>query len=149
MTSPNFNIKAEHENSETSGAILDSLNQITDGSEGLDDIASAYKKLDLEKKSLELQTQKENSINDSELHGIRKTHLSRLFILTCVWSGVVIFILISTGLKRLWWFPLPDCLTAIPFELESSVIIAFITSTTATIISLYTIAAYWLFKKKD
>ena len=36
----------------------------------------------------------------------------------------------------------------IDFKLNDSVLIAFITSTTATILGLYGIAAYWLFGKK-
>lgn len=111
------------------------LNRIIDGSEDLEEIEKAYKLLEKQ--------------NDNELHSIRKKHLKQLFILTCVWSGLVVFVLISNGLKRLWWFPTLPYLEVLKFELDNSVMIAFITSTTATIIGLYTIAAYWLFKKKD
>ncbi|MFZ7141600.1 hypothetical protein ACLSY0_00335 [Avibacterium avium] len=144
-----FTIEVEQPNTQTSGEILDAINEITDGSEKLEDLEDAFNRLDLKEKQLKLQIQTQEHSNNDELHEIRKTHLQRLFILTCVWSGLVIFVLISTGLKRLWWFPTPPCLEALKFELESSVLIAFITSTTATIIGLYTIAAYWLFKKKD
>lgn len=111
------------------------LNRIIDGSEDLEEIEKAYKLLEKQ--------------NDNELHSIRKKHLKQLFILTCVWPGLVVFVLISNGLKRLWWFPTLPYLEVLKFELDNSVMIAFITSTTATIIGLYTIAAYWLFKKKD
>ena len=131
-----FNVTAERSRAERDPN-LDALNDIIDGSEDLEKIEKAYKLI--EKR------------NDNELHDIRKTHLNRLFTLTCVWSGLVIYILISLGLGRLLWFSTtPSHHTDIsPFKLEPSVIIAFITSTTATIIGLYTIAAYWLFKKKD
>lgn len=148
MNSENFNITAENPNIQTSSEILDVINEITDGSEKLEVLEEAFKKLDLKEKDLHLKIQDQERLNNDELHEIRKTHLQRLFILTCVWTGLVIFVLISTGLKRLWWFPTPLRLEALRFELESSVMIAFITSTTATIIGLYTIATYWLFKKK-
>lgn len=113
------------------------FNDIIDGSEDLEKIEKAYKLIERH--------------NDNELHGIRKVHLQRLFYLTCIWSGIVVYILISLGLKRLLWFSSTTSYHTdiAPFNLESSVIIAFITSTTATIIGLYTIAAYWLFKKKE
>lgn len=116
---------------------VESLNSLIDGNESLDDIRTAYEKMTLE--------------HEKDLHKIRKTHLDRLFYLTCVWSGLIIYILISLGLGRLLWFSsTPSYHTDIaPFKLDKSIIIAFITSTTATIIGLYTIAAYWLFKKKD
>ncbi|HDR1931833.1 Uncharacterised protein [Pasteurella multocida] len=131
-----FNVIAEQSRAERDPN-LDALNDIIDGSEDLEKIEKAYKLIEKH--------------NDNELHDIRKNHLNRLFTLTCVWSGLVIYILISLGLGRLLWFSAtPSHHTDIaPFKLEPSVIIAFITSTTATIIGLYTIAAYWLFKKKD
>lgn len=121
-------------NNDATAALLDPL---IDGNESLDDIRTAYEKMTLE--------------HEKDLHNIRKNHLDRLFYLTCVWSGLVVYILISLGLGRLLWFSAtPSHHTDIsPFKLEPSVIIAFITSTTATIIGLYTIAAYWLFKKKE
>lgn len=127
-----FNVKPEQARARNEE---NPLNRIIDGSEDLEEIEKAYKLLEKQ--------------NNNELHGIRKKHLKQLFILTCVWSSLVAFVLISNGLKRLWWFPTPPCLEALKFELDSSVMIAFITSTTATIIGLYTIAAYCLFKKKE
>lgn len=128
-----FNIQPE-DSQGIDDPYLQAINNITDGSEDLEKIKNAFWIIEQR--------------NNNELHNIRKTHLRHLFYLTCVWSGIVIFILISQGLQRLWW--LPTCyFSALKFNLESSVLIAFITSTTATIIGLYTIAAYWLFNKKD
>lgn len=126
-----FNIQPErpHQNDNPT---LDAINSLIEGSEDLEKIERAFKVIE--------------KFNNDELHKIRKKHLSRLFLLTCIWSGIVIFLLISQGLHRLWWFP--TCyFEALAFNLDNSVLIAFITSTTATIIGLYTIAAYWLFKK--
>lgn len=131
-----FHIRAELDQ-QINDPELDILNRIIDGSEDLNTIEKAFYLIEKH--------------NDNELHGIRKTHLNRLFYITCIWSGIVVYVLISTGLGRLLFFSASttEHIDVAPFKLDNSIIITFITSTTTTIIGLYTIAAYWLFKKKD
>lgn len=150
MSNPSFPIHEEQPNRQSSGEILDSLNDVTNGMEPLELIETAYQRLELKEKELKLKIQEKESSDNNELHEIRKTHLQRLFYLTCAWSVIIVYILISQGLERLLWFSAtPSHHTDIgPFKLDTSIIITFITSTTATIIGLYTIGAYWLFKKK-
>lgn len=128
-----INIQPERTN-QNDDPTLKAINSLLEGSEDLEKIEHSFRILE--------------KCNNDELHKIRKKHLNRLFLLTCIWSGIVIFLLISQGLHRLWWFPTIYDLEALVFNLDNSVLIAFITSTTATMIGLYTIAAYWLFKKK-
>lgn len=81
-----------------------------------------------------------------DLHQLRKRHSSRLFGLTVCWISVVWLVVLLQGFGQ-WFFPIPDALSYIRFKLSDTVAVAFITSTTATVLGLYGIAAYWLFGK--
>ncbi|WP_145005996.1 hypothetical protein [Pseudomonas oryzihabitans] len=86
--------------------------------------------------------------HEEDLHDLRKKHTALLFRLTFIWVAVVWFVVLLQGFGR--WF-LPFFLEGyryIPFKLSDSVLIAFITSTTATVLGLYGVAAYWLFGKQ-
>jgi hypothetical protein len=87
-----------------------------------------------------------------QLHKLRKRHSSRLFRLTVAWVSLVWLVILLQGFKQ-WFTPFPlDGFEHLPFHLTDAVAIAFITSTTATVLGLYGIAAYWLFgkpKKED
>ncbi|WP_033460273.1 hypothetical protein [Bordetella bronchiseptica] len=81
----------------------------------------------------------------TELHKIRKVHSWLLFGLTTLWIVVVWIVVVLQGFRGI-----PQQWGSI-FALSDAVIIAFITSTTASVLGLYGIAAYWLFgngKKK-
>lgn len=67
----------------------------------------------------------------SEEHDLRKQYLPKLFWLTVAWLGVVVGFVLATSLK---WITLSD-----------SVLIAFITSTTVSVLGLFILAAQWLF----
>jgi hypothetical protein len=92
-------------------------------------------KLQIENQGLELQNQRLNDENLrlTELHDTRKQYVGRLFWLITAWLAIVIALVILTA-------TLKDI-----FSLDTSVLIAFITSTTVSVIALFVIVAKWLF----
>lgn len=104
--------------------------------------------LDL-KKEKELYFKRQHQLLDASQKMIdwRDAHLKMLFWLTVSWVGFLCFLVLLIGFKKwfLWW-PLPSSWELIPFSLENTVIVAFFTTTTATVLGLYTVAALWLFK---
>jgi len=92
-------------------------------------------KLQIENQGLELQNQrlKDESVRLTELHNTRKQYVGRLFWLITAWLAVVVALVALTAtLKNI-------------FTLADSVLIAFITSTTVSVIALFVIVAKWLF----
>jgi len=92
-------------------------------------------KLQIENQGLELQNQrlKDESLRLTELHDTRKQYVGRLFWLITAWLAVVVALVALTAtLKNI-------------FSLADSVLIAFITSTTVSVIALFVIVAKWLF----
>ena len=93
------------------------------------------RKLQIENQGLELQNQrlKDESGRLRELHDTRKQYVGRLFWLITAWLSVVVALVALTAtLKNI-------------FTLADSVLIAFITSTTVSVIALFVIVAKWLF----
>lgn len=87
----------------------------------------------LETASLELEGRKDELITARDLHDTRKEYTSKLFWLIVVWlSIVVLFVLLSATLKP-------------RFSLSDGVLIAFITSTTVSVLGLFVLVAKWLF----
>ncbi|MGG3796526.1 hypothetical protein ABEU86_20005 [Pseudomonas paraversuta] len=89
-------------------------------------------------------------IEREQLHVLRTTSTRKLFILTVVWLSVIWLVLFLQGFGQ-WFLPYPypgSDQEYLKFHLSDSVMIAFITSTTATVLGLYGIAAYWLYGKK-
>ena len=92
-------------------------------------------KLQIENQGLELQNLrlKDESGRLRELHDTRKQYVGRLFWLITAWLAVVVALVALTAtLKNI-------------FTLADSVLIAFITSTTVSVIALFVIVAKWLF----
>ena len=92
-------------------------------------------KLQIENQGLELQNLrlKDESGRLRELHDTRKQYVGRLFWLITAWLAVVVALVALTAtLKNI-------------FMLADSVLIAFITSTTVSVIALFVIVAKWLF----
>lgn len=92
-------------------------------------------KLQIENQGLELQNLrlKDESVRLTELHDTRKQYVGRLFWLITAWLAVVIaLVALSATLRNI-------------FTLADSVLIAFITSTTVSVIALFVIVAKWLF----
>ncbi|MDQ3041879.1 MAG: DUF2975 domain-containing protein, partial [Acidobacteriota bacterium] len=79
------------------------------------------------------QRLKDESLRLTELHDTRKQYVGRLFWLITAWLAVVVALVALTAtLKNI-------------FTLADSVLIAFITSTTVSVIALFVIVAKWLF----
>lgn len=114
---------------------------------GADLEEATLKKLDHENLRLKRELEEQ-----AQLHDLRTSHAKRLFFLTVVWIFVIWVMLLLQGFGQ-WFFPIPDSFKGwvyIPFNLSDSVMIAFMTSTTATVLGLYGVAAYWLYgKPKD
>ena len=93
------------------------------------------RRLQIENQGLELQNLrlKDESGRLTELHDTRKQYIGRLFWLITAWLAVVVALVALTAtLKNI-------------FTLADSVLIAFITSTTVSVIALFVIVAKWLF----
>jgi H+/Cl- antiporter ClcA len=90
------------------------------------------------------QAQKRNQ--DKDIHGMRMSHSRLLLGLALIWIFVILGVVLLQGFGQ-WFTPLSDGYVHIPFKLSDTVVIAFITSTTATVLGLYGIAAYWLYGK--
>lgn len=89
-------------------------------------------------------------IEREQLHDLRKSSTKKLFALTVIWLSVIWLVIFLQGFEQ-WFFPYPAPAADekyLKFHLSDSVLIAFITSTTATVLGLYGIAAYWLYGKK-
>lgn len=111
------------------------LNARQKATTGLERLKIENQKLQIENHGLELQNQrlKDESVRLTELHDTRKQYVGRLFWLITAWLAVVIaLVALSATLKNI-------------FTLADSVLIAFITSTTVSVIALFVIVAKWLF----
>lgn len=90
------------------------------------------------------QGQKRKEARD--LHGMRMSHSWLLLGLALIWVFVILIVVLLQGFGQ-WFTPLLSGYYHIPFELSDTIIVAFITSTTATVLGLYGISAYWLYGK--
>ena len=100
-----------------------------------------YRRLRAEVQALEDQLKERR-----QLHKLRKRHSSRLFKLSVAWVCLIWLVVLLQGFGQ-WFTPLWSGFEYIKFHLSDTVAVAFITSTTATVLGLYGIAAYWLFGK--
>lgn len=104
-------------------------------------------------------TQRQKLLHEKEEHALRKEHLNFLSKITIYWLALITVISIFQGFGSLLPFEiklmaikkeeLPFILIYKDFRLPDSSYIALITTTTATILGLYTIAAIWLYKGKQ
>jgi hypothetical protein len=111
-----------------------------DPSKSLDE----YRTARLEAELNELRRQYEER---KDLHGIRTRHAWLLFYLTVAWVVIVWLVILLQGFGQ-WFFPTPPLTPNqfyLKFKLSDTVIVAFMTSTTATVLGLYGIAAYWMY----
>ena len=75
----------------------------------------------------------------------RRNYTRNLFLLTVFWLIVVVLFVLATGLSYAH-LNNPDCVeNCAKFSLSENILIAFITSTTATVIGIFIIVAKWLF----
>lgn len=85
-------------------------------------------------------------LQNNEIHDLRIGHAKLLFRLTVSWVVVIWFVVLLQGFNQ-WFTPIYQGLEYISFKLSDSVMIAFMTTTTTTVLGLYGIAAYWLYGK--
>lgn len=91
-------------------------------------------------------------------HALRQRYTTHLFTLTCIWLSFVLLFVGLTGTKGALPIPFHRLASAISlnldncldcwkfyFSLSDKVLIAFITSTTASVIGIFLIVAKWLF----
>lgn len=95
--------------------------------------AAGEKILDLDKKVTENQREKNRLKVEEDKHDIRKPYIKGLFILTVVWLAIVIIFLFLQATAKNF------------FSLSDTVLVAFITSTTVSVIGLFVIVGKWLF----
>jgi len=117
--------------------------QAEDPSVSLDD----YKFKRLEK---EIEGLSQQLTERKDLHSIRRKHAWLLFALTVFWVVIIWLVVPLQGFGQ-WFLPFPAPSkdeVYLPFSLSNTVIVAFMTSTTTTVLGLYGIAAYWLYGKK-
>jgi hypothetical protein len=91
-----------------------------------------YEKLQLDNKKLLSKLEEAE-----DLHKVRKRYTGRLFWLTVRWLVAVVIFIGLAGF-RAW-----------DFRLSDTVIVAFITSTTVSVIGLFLIPAKWLFPARE
>lgn len=105
------------------------------------------------------RAQEQRFRHTEEEHDLRKKHLSFLSKITIYWLGLITVISWLQGFKGLFMVnihfkseyleKMPIYFSVSNFELTNPAFIALITTTTATILGLYTIAAIWLYKGKQ
>jgi hypothetical protein len=78
---------------------------------------------------------------------LRKKEFKKLSFLAKLWTFTIILITILQGFGAFPFQFFTDKFTYLKFSLSSQAYIALVTTTTATILGLYTIAAYWLYRK--
>lgn len=96
----------------------------------------------------ELEELRRESAERKALHGLRTAHAWLLFGLTVAWVVVVWTVVLMQGFGQ-WFLPHPAPAADeyhLPFKLSDSALIAFMTSTTTTVLGLYGIAAYWMYR---
>lgn len=94
----------------------------------------------------EVEDLKDQLKQERNLHGWRKGVLVALFILIALW---LLLVVAYVGLSAMSGPKTPD-VWALPFvfKLSDGVLIAFITSTTISVLGLFIIAAKWLFSAR-
>ena len=86
---------------------------------------------------------------DIDLHDLRKEYIEKLFWLIAIWLGVVVLFVFMSGYSSNL-LNNPDCrINCARFKLADSVLIAFITSTTASVLGLFYLVAKWLYPSAE
>ena len=78
---------------------------------------------------------------------LRKKELRKLSRVATFWMIAIVIITLMQGFSSfpIHWFN--DSFTYLKFNLSNEAYIALVTTTTTTILGLYSIAAYWLYRK--
>lgn len=108
-------------------------------SDHLTDFRQQY---EIDRLDQELKALREAHSQAVDLHSLRKLYSAALFLLVLVWVVTLWLFMALQGIGRMPWAP-PGWF----FHLSDTVLVAYVTSTTASILGLFGIAAYWLFGK--
>lgn len=109
--------------------------------------------------SWEARNQEREWREAGDTHNLRKVYTTKLFFLTCVWLIAVLFFVGASAFRGIgftgilhptvgWNVPAEECVNCIArfyFQVSDKVLIAFITSTTASVIGIFVIVVRWLF----
>jgi hypothetical protein len=106
-----------------------------------DHLTDFRQQYEIEKLKAEIKAISDALTRDADLHSLRKYYSFALFALVLVWVVTVWVFLFLQGVGKTPRYP------NWAFKLSDTVLIAYITSTTASILGLFGIAAYWLFGK--
>jgi hypothetical protein len=138
-----FEMKVEHSHSEVK----------LSGDEGVEldlDLRLHLDTFRVKRQQAEIDGLSQAKVEREQLHELRKASTGKLFILTVIWLSIIWLVVFLQGFGQ-WFLPFPAPAADekyLKFHLSDSVVVAFITSTTATVLGLYGIAAYWLYGKK-
>ncbi len=95
------------------------------------------KTLELAQARIELQELQKKYTEGHDLHDTRKEYAAKLFWLIVGWLSVVVMFVLLSGFHFYG------------FALSEKVLIAFITSTTVSVLGLFIVAAKWLFPSPE
>ena len=147
----------------TQAQILDTENGASDDSSGAspsmeEEVQNDFMFAELRAEELK-RAQEQKYRHTEEEHFLRKAHLNFLSKITIYWLGLITVVswlqgfkgpfLININIKSEYLEKFPLYFSVEKFELTNPAFIALITTTTATILGLYTIAAIWLYKGKQ
>jgi hypothetical protein len=130
----------ENENQEIlSPPVVEALAELPEAiaveSEGVQpsDEQAGLNALQTERLQIECDRLRDELDESKDVHALRKEYIPKLFKLILAW---LVSVLVFIALTAVGWFHLSD-----------GVLIAFITSTTVSVIGIFLIAAHWLFPK--
>jgi hypothetical protein len=108
--------------------------------------ASAEKaELEIERLRIEVRELREKVDRDSILHTLRTEYIPKLYKIIKNWI-ILVAIVVVVSCITLPFFNNPNCQQyCVSFRLSDNVLIAFITSTTATVVGLFYLVAKWLY----
>jgi ABC-type Fe3+ transport system permease subunit len=123
---------------------------VAGNTDGLEAYEAERKYLLREKDFYENERLRDENNELRKVHDLRQSYLKKLFLMIVFWLIAVLICVVLSALNSenpnntKWTLPFS-------FNLKESVLIAFITSTTVSVLGLFITAAAWLFgsKKKD
>lgn len=116
------------------------VEQLADKEEERDEALDEIKRLNLAIKKLKYEER-------FDLHGLRKEYIPKLFVMICLWLVFVAGLVFFSGYSA-DNINNPDCqINCTRFSLDNNVLIAVVTTATATVVGLFVVVANWLFPK--
>lgn len=110
-----------------------------------DGLAAAEKaQLEIERLRIEVSDLRAKVDRDSALHALRTEYVPKLYRIIKYWI-ILVAIVVVVSCISMPFFNNPTCPNCLTFKLSENVLIAFITSTTATVVGLFYLVAKWLY----